>query len=388
VEVPFRTLTDYWFAFHNVLSANHAISPEPVQERLITALFGLFQEAVMRDPALGAGQWRHLTADLSVDRDGNWSLPIGSISIRASLANQHKLSIPKEVGAVPYTQNVYLASTDTGKCPWQLGPSPPPQLFVAGAGQPPVVQAGTPTIIAPAVQRLMVLYTDLQTLHNSYAKRNTLLPADLNNYSFAASEWIKGSTVVQWPWPFPPIGTYWEYELFVNGWGRTIPLLAGLATGNLLPSVAFSWIDLGVAILSGGDPQGIPGSEELRPDDWAELGDRLVRLLREAVANGPAGVDFREWLAQLPTILGPENLGEQKAVWRALGSVRDLVGFWKDHAGRFLAQLRARLQQQQFEELVNSAKATSLPWMPRERRRSTTAGTRARNRSRQGPATA
>ena len=155
--------------------------------------------------------------------------------------------------------------------------------------------------------------------------------------AWACTEWRNVQGSVRLAWPAPPATTFWELELFMEGWRQAV------RTGEDALTLGFAWLSSGLALVERREPLTTTSLLEPPTDgDWSKM---FARMGEVANRLGLANIDerfqarARRWLFDAAVFLMPEGFGHMTR-----GPIGELDAFVATHRTRLRALRSARLR--------------------------------------------
>jgi hypothetical protein len=146
---------------------------------------------------------------------------------------------------------------------------------------------------------------------------------------WAVTEWRSDyANRLELTWPAPPWSTFWEHDLFLGFWGRS---LDGLFKGSrphddaLLAQLVFAWVDAATAVVAWAAPVGLPGASV---PDWAGLVRQLEGLIPWTGLLEARPRLVRDWLISVASLLMPEMIGPRPEITGPFAKSAELKKFW------------------------------------------------------------
>jgi hypothetical protein len=344
-SVP-RNVADIWLRVQHVVRAEESQSADGKWRRLMQLAKDLCREEVLQDAALRPAERSAL--DQAMDRclEREADLDAVPLAFSCELEPPHTIrttdeahETPREAPEVDETfvcrRDIIVRETSG----WRLVPRSDNA-------------DGRQECRRETAAHFMIFH-DLVTLANR--RLRGIFPDMPYRQLWAETEWNAGpyeSTHLRWPHPL--LNSFWEYDIFLQGWNQTIRCVTPQAEdGNrVAESLQFAWIDLSLAVMTWESPWvsrsgevvvSVPPGQE----DWRELGARLERAVERTKEVSHYGLRFSRWLTRLALLFMPEVLGagfasERRRQGRGVarkGSASSLLplgpaleGFWLENA--------------------------------------------------------
>jgi hypothetical protein len=253
-----------------------------------------------------------------------------------------------------------------------------------------------PSIPSSAFCHLLSFATDLATLARSDGSHNPLLETRIRASRLAGVQYRLGDTLFPWlAWPLPPLLMFWEVDKLLDEWRHIISPLTGGSTSQLsedrIPSLVFSWINLGVRMLTKSTSQmkTTPLAQaDVDPTklNWESLRAGTKQLLTDN-QGFQKGQPTCEWIVDALSLLNPEVIGPNDLARRVFASLDDeLVNYCRTQDRRFISRRKGYLRRKiKPEKLVEELLAATLPvsawWEQGESRRRASAPASKRSKS-------
>lgn len=320
LELPFRHLVDLWFT----LSLKRGTDAETADrtKRLRDAIHSFTRDVLAADSSLSPEARRRLTAAFDLEPDAGWAFSPKPFKLTPA-RYPYPIEDTRDLPEVKISRTIRAH----GSMGWEFRDDPKENLT-------------QPLFLSPATTSLMIFYTDLVAL--TRGEPNPLFDSAAVAWYFAAIRYThNGKDFPYMSWPFPPVYTFWEADLFTDGWYQLFRLIEAEwksvgESSDVVSYLVFQWINLGTALLAGEAPKVIDGFPTVPlKGDWDDLARRMDALCANS-QNRPLTGRVRRWVADVASLLNNDVLLSNDEARSAFQNNNALKTYCNKHSKRFM----------------------------------------------------
>ena len=360
LEATPRRLADIWLMLREIdyarsqdQTANKSANKsnhekrKPVQVRweLARKIVGRIGEScralLLGEPYFSPTDRKSILENIGRGPDGNWELralplrvgwntdrgPLLEISTQPGARSSCRWRLCWSRGWRMYVESVF---EETNKRPGGGLGTPPPGFGVQSSATERALR-----IVSPSTTANVILFHDLLALAPGSAglRQNPFVNDHTFPAPWASTEWQSGGRQVNLYWPAPPLRSFWEVDLFLRAWEKSVVT----RTDNKyeeLKSAFYGWVNMGTQSMLRDWRTASHSSPDV--ESLTSLGNRATQI-----ANTDAE-DVREWAKTIALLVSPE-MGLPFDIVQPLTTIPSLTAFWSSAADEITSKRVTRL---------------------------------------------